>query len=502
MLANKLINALPASITQEIRERAALHTLQKGDVLLSVGQPMAHAFLVGNGVLRVARAAGQRLETTGFLQPGDWLMYSFDDQPTDSALELSAACAATVYAVPHDVAFRSVMSTPDVALLTLELALARHARQYAQIYVASGQVSPKHAVGLALAELAHRRAGARPFVEKSISQDMLADFTNLSREAVNRALRDLRDCGLVAKTGLGLELAPELEATLRQPRPAAAKPLCVEAEPEPARPSLPPPCPPALRLAAQAQAAPASSETAGLSGAPGDFGARGSAPGQAEARPWFDLLPPELRDAFRSLGRSRVHAKGAVLIEEGDVTREVLFVRKGAVLLQKKGDVDLVCVGVGRPGQGLVLLPDTGEYASPFTVTTLVDSEVTWLAISDVRRLLASRVRLAVALSGQVVRRTRDLRRATALLYRAASSRDKVCEAIRLVGEPCEEGVRLPAQLSHADLATVCGLSRSEVTRKLGELTKQGLVIKDRAGLVLAPAGLEQADQVRRRWAA
>lgn len=191
-----------------------------------------------------------------------------------------------------------------------------------------------------------------------------------------------------------------------------------------------------------------------------------------------------------------------MLIEEGDVTRDVLFVRKGAVLLQKKGDAGLVCVGVSRPGQGVVMLPDAGEFASPFTVTALVDTEVSWLAISDVRRLLASRIRLAVALSGRVVQRTRDLRRATALLYRAASSRDKVCEAIRLVGDPCDEGVRLPAQLGHADLATICGLSRSEVTRKLGELAKQGLVVKEKDGLVLVPAGVEQSDQVRRRWAA
>lgn len=154
--------------------------------------------------------------------------------------------------------------------------------------------------------------------------------------------------------------------------------------------------------------------------------------------------------------------------------------------------------GHGRPAGGIPVL----QGGEDVNVTALVDTEVSWLAISDVRRLLASRIRLAVALSGRVVQRTRDLRRATALLYRAASSRDKVCEAIRLVGDPCDEGVRLPAQLGHADLATICGLSRSEVTRKLGELAKQGLVVKEKDGLVLVPAGVEQSDQVRRRWAA
>lgn len=106
---------------------------------------------------------------------------------------------------------------------------------------------------------------------------------------------------------------------------------------------------------------PVSPLVAGLSGNPH------GAPGLAQALPWFDLLSSELRDVFRSLAKARGHAKGDVLIEEGDVTRDVLFVRKGAVLLQKKGDAGLVCVGVSRPGQGVVMLPDAGEFASPFT---------------------------------------------------------------------------------------------------------------------------------------
>ena len=224
----------------EVRQRTTVRTLQKGEVLLRIGEPVSHAFLVGNGVLRVARAAGAGLETTGFLQSDDWLMYCFDSEPATSMLEVSAACTTAVYAIPHDVAFRGVASTPEVALLALELTLARHARQYAQIYVSSGQVSPRRAVGLALADLAHRRAGARPFVEKVISQEMLADFTNLSREAVNRAIREFRDTGWVIKTELGLELTAEFEDILRraEPLPPAA-PAAPTATATPATPKAP-----------------------------------------------------------------------------------------------------------------------------------------------------------------------------------------------------------------------------------------------------------------------
>lgn len=219
MLANKLIAALPAAMLQEVRETTKVLNLQKGEVLLEPDELMCYAFLAGSGVLRVARATADGLETTGFLQPGDWLMSCFAQTPVRGEVHVSAACAATVYAVPHDVAYRSATSTPEVALLALELTLARHMRQYAQIYLSSGQVSARRAVGLALADLAHRRAGARPFVEKHISQDMLADFTNLSREAVNRVIREFREASLVLKTDLGLELTPEFEAMLKEPQP-------------------------------------------------------------------------------------------------------------------------------------------------------------------------------------------------------------------------------------------------------------------------------------------
>ena len=178
MLANKLINALPANIMLEVRQRTTVRTLQKGEVLLRIGEPVSHAFLVGNGVLRVARAAGAGLETTGFLQSDDWLMYCFDSEPATSMLEVSAACTTAVYAIPHDVAFRGVASTPEVALLALELTLARHARQYAQIYVSSGQVSPRRACST-VRQVRQRQANGAP----SSRRAALRGKSHLSRNA-------------------------------------------------------------------------------------------------------------------------------------------------------------------------------------------------------------------------------------------------------------------------------------------------------------------------------
>lgn len=186
-------------------------------------------------------------------------------------------------------------------------------------------------------------------------------------------------------------------------------------------------------------------------------------------------------------------SRGSVLAVEGETLRRVLVVRSGLLMLQRQGDDDsLVCVGVVPPGDGVVLLPGSGSFASPFTITALVDSEVEWLDVTSVRDCLLRHQNLSMWLIRVVVERTRELRRTVAFLHRAASAQEKVFEALRLVGQPCAQGLRVDPRIGQADLAAICGLSRSEVTRKIGELLREGAVARDSEGL-LVPC-LEEAE--------
>lgn len=221
MLANKLINSLSPSAHKASVPQAVPRELKKGEVLVDVAEMIEATFLVGNGVLRVARQTKTGLETTGYIQTNEWLTSGFDGRPVVSEIHVTAACPALVFVVPYEVGQQALASSPEAALTGLELCLERHDRQYNQIYMASGRVAPRRALAMALANLAHFRSGKPALVDRFISQDMLADYINASRGVVNRLLGEFREQGLVTRTDLGMELSAELVSLARTGDPAA-----------------------------------------------------------------------------------------------------------------------------------------------------------------------------------------------------------------------------------------------------------------------------------------
>lgn len=175
--------------------------------------------------------------------------------------------------------------------------------------------------------------------------------------------------------------------------------------------------------------------------------------------------------------------RGTVLAREGELTRRIVVVRSGLLMLQRQGEGEQVCVGVAAAGDGVVLLPGSGHFACPFTLTALLDTQVEWLNVVAVRECLLRHQNLSMWLIRVVVERTRELRRTVAILHRAASAQEKVFEALRLVGRASEAGLEIDASLSQTDLAAICGLSRSEVSRQIGELVKVGALERTASGL-------------------
>lgn len=175
--------------------------------------------------------------------------------------------------------------------------------------------------------------------------------------------------------------------------------------------------------------------------------------------------------------------RGSVLVREGEILRRVVVVRSGLLMQQRQGDGEQVCVGVAGVGDGVVLLPSSGHFPSPFTLTALVDTEVEWLNVTALRDCLLRHQNLSMWLIRVVVERTRDLRRTVAFLHRAASAQEKVFEAFKLVGTVGARGLEIDPRISQADLAAICGLSRSEVSRQVGELVKLGALERTPAGL-------------------
>lgn len=167
---------------------------------LSSGQPLFHegdsatrVFTLTRGSLKLYKLLPDgRRQVTGFMQPGDFLGISVDDEYafTAEALEQSQLCA-----FPRS---RFDDFTDDSAELERELyRLAAHELAAAQQQmVLLGRKTAAERVAsffLVLAERAERRSGRDVrFIELPMSRSDIADYLGLTKETVSRVLALLK----------------------------------------------------------------------------------------------------------------------------------------------------------------------------------------------------------------------------------------------------------------------------------------------------------------------
>jgi len=193
----------------------------------------------------------------------------------------------------------------------------------------------------------------------------------------------------------------------------------------------------------------------------------------------------------------RCLATAIVLVEkEWKPEREARQARDGFGLLVLEG---LVIRRVGLPGRfgaellgpGDLLRPwHAGEETSlPFTVHFAV-AERARIAILD--RAFAVRAapfpEVATAIAGRAVRRVRNLAVEMAIVHYPDVRRRLLLVLWHLAdrwGQVTPEGVRIPLRLRHQLLADLVAARRPSVTSALTQLTNEGLVRRDRRGLLL-----------------
>ncbi|MDP9895032.1 CRP-like cAMP-binding protein [Variovorax boronicumulans] len=125
---------------------------------------------------------------------------------------LIAALPSSIYLIPIGVLHRLCTLYPQVAVGLLELAAKR-------IYMVHGQMrrisslSPIELVGRVLHELTHLAPAGPSGCDKRIIQALIASYVGLSREGVNKAMRELEHRRLVRRDEAGVHAPPELAST-------------------------------------------------------------------------------------------------------------------------------------------------------------------------------------------------------------------------------------------------------------------------------------------------
>jgi len=194
-------------------------------------------------------------------------------------------------------------------------------------------------------------------------------------------------------------------------------------------------------------------------------------------------VPPRAAHDLADHGRIRTYRKGTYVCHQGDAADEIFFLIRGRV------EISSVAVTGNRILHATVDTPQfvgelgvLAESDRTASVLTLEDSQV-WVADADdflkfladepsasrgLMRALARQVEANEAFVDDLLFLDLKGRVAKRLLQLATTSLDALPD----------DGVMIPA-VTHADLASLCGGSRENVTRILSDFQRRGLVVRD-----------------------
>jgi len=197
-----------------------------------------------------------------------------------------------------------------------------------------------------------------------------------------------------------------------------------------------------------------------------------------------DLLPPALLDEVGALAATRVFAKNAVIVSEGDDSGSVYVLLSGRVkvfLSDPQGrEVELNRLG---PGEyfGEVTLDGGPRSAS---VMALEETRCAVVRRAELLELIERQPELALHMLRRLARRVRALSENV----RSLALMDVYGRVARLLLELAEEKdgrLVIGEPLTHKDIASRIGASREMVSRIFSDLAEGGYVSKEAGRLVI-----------------
>jgi len=203
--------------------------------------------------------------------------------------------------------------------------------------------------------------------------------------------------------------------------------------------------------------------------------------GAMQTAPILRSAPPEAVAGLASTGSVRAYRRGTYLFHQGDESRDVYFLLQGLV------EVSSVSVTGHRQLHTALSTPQLlgelgvlGDLPRTATAVALEDS-VLWAASGE----------RFIAFLGNHFEAARELLRTLASQIQAHESfvedllhldlKGRVAKRLLQLVSPGlddlpEDGAMIPAVVTHADLASLCGGSRENVTRILSEFQRRKLI--------------------------
>ncbi|RYF79490.1 MAG: Crp/Fnr family transcriptional regulator [Comamonadaceae bacterium] len=192
-----------------------LKTFRRNEVVISTDEWTSHVLCVGSGLLRVTVAgavAGAEV-TTDFLRQDDFFLGdSMHTGRYQSGASLIAALPSSVYLVPVAQLHALCLRFPQLGFELMQQQVRR--TQALRQHLRKVSTFPSDVlVGRIMHDLTHLAPTESGGYDKRITQAVIASFSGLSREQVNRILKDMEGRGLINKGGGGVEVPDDFGST-------------------------------------------------------------------------------------------------------------------------------------------------------------------------------------------------------------------------------------------------------------------------------------------------
>ena len=195
-----LLDTVDEATREALLGAGALRRYRKGSWLFHEGDPARHVFVVTEGIIKIQKVSESgRVSVLGFREAGCLIgeQSALDGEPTIASAVALIDSVAVVVPAPRFLEMLSASAGLATALLQQ---MNRRLRQSARLLHDVSTADAVTRVANRLVDLTADSTAPRAVptrLQLPVSQQDLAEWAGLSREAVVRALRVLRDEGII-----------------------------------------------------------------------------------------------------------------------------------------------------------------------------------------------------------------------------------------------------------------------------------------------------------------
>ncbi len=211
MYLHSLLSSVPPEERAEFVSHLTVRSFRRGEVVLSHDETQECICCVADGLLRVViggpgNSADEEV-TTDFIKRDEiFLASAFPDIRQQTRATLIAALPSSVQFVPWREFRKLCARHPVVLLALLKIKLMRTATLRRQLRRVSCSVA-ESLISRTMHELTQLAPMGTSGYDKRITQAVIASYTGLSREQVNKTMRDFEARGLLTKDAQGVHIS-------------------------------------------------------------------------------------------------------------------------------------------------------------------------------------------------------------------------------------------------------------------------------------------------------